>query len=423
MKTKTVSALIACIVLAGLLGTCAMEDAGDKVTVSFDSKGGAAVNSVSLDRGGTLGGKYPTPAQRDGFVFKGWYDGFTECTRDTEIFTNLKLVAHWEDVYVIVTFDSAGGMPVFAPVLVPKGGVLGVRFPGYPRLKGSAIESWTYKDEKGEDAVLDKDTPVSANVTATAKWRQLAEFTVTFNSGENATPVAPIKVYQGECIDEWEDRFAGFVPEYQGDVPLPARGRSFRDWVYDPSGQNTVYTGRTPITRNVTLVAQWRYVIDEETFTIDLSKSLNAVPNHELLNYPLPVVSVNPGGGYVYTFTERNSAIAIETPARFRELMMVANSLTVEVDGQADPESRIFRLLIGDTITYAEGWNSTKNLDPTLVPLSELRQRDLVIEETNLKNKPETVNYVFFQTNRGLDNNGIEQLTVAVIQSIKITVR
>jgi uncharacterized repeat protein (TIGR02543 family) len=400
-----------------------MEEAGDMVTVSFDSRGGAAVRSVSLVRGGTLGGKYPTPASRDGFVFNGWYDGFTECTRDTEIFTDLKLAAHWQDVYVTVTFNSAGGEPDFPPVLVPKGGVLGVRFPGYPRLKGNVIQNWTYKNEKGEDAVLSKDTPVTADITATAKWRQLTEFTVTFDSGENATPVDPIKVYQGECIDEWEDRFAGFVPEYQGDVSPPAKGLAFRDWVYDPAGQNTIYTGRTPITRNVTLVARWRYVIDEETFTIDLSKSLNAEPNHELLNYPLPAVSANPGGGYVYTFTERNSAIAIETPARFRELMMVANSLTVEVDGQSDPESRIFRLLIGDTITYAEGWNSTKNLEPTLVPLSELRQRDLVIEETNLKNKPETVNYVFFQTNRGLDNQGIEQLTVAVIKSIKITVR
>jgi hypothetical protein len=345
------------------------------------------------------------------------------------------LVAHWDDEIVTVTFDSNGGAPTFAPIKVPKNGTLGLRFPSDPRRQGYTLEDWLYD----EDTFLDRDTPITSNITAKAKWKALTEYTVTFNVGEGAETVAPMKVYSGDCIDEWEVRLP--APEYTGEVPLPATGRSFREWIYDPTGHNIIYTGRTPVTNNITLVAQWRYIIDEETFDIDLSYCLT-IPgdeytqlindsyytrregdNHPLLNYPLPAVAVNDDGDYVFTFTERNSAIAIETSAEFRELMLVANSLTVELEGTAEPADRIFRILIGDTITYAEGWNATNNLNPTLVPIEELKSRDLVINETVRKDKPSTVNYVFVQTNRDLGNNGIEQETTLVLKSIKFTLR
>jgi hypothetical protein len=444
MKTKITFALIACTVLMSLLMTCTMEteEVQGKITVTFDSKGDDLYGSVTLVKGGSLGDSYPTPAEREGFKFKGWYDGFNECTRDTEIYVDLTLVAHWIGTeFVIVTFDSNNGTPDFAPISVPKGGALGVRFPSNPRRYGFALENWTYKNENNEDIVFDKDTPITANITITAQWSELTtEYTVTFSTGTGATTIAPIKVYEGECIDEWEARFSSFVPQYTGEVSPPAKGRSFREWIYDPTGLNIIFTGRTPVTRNITLVAQWRYVIDVETFDIDLSYCLT-IPgdeytdliqgtnytryvgdNHPLLNYPLPTVEFK-NDAYVFTFSGKNSAIAIETPEYFRELLLVANSVTVEVEGTAEPASRLFRILIGDTITYAEGWNATKNISPTLVPLEELSRRDLVIEESVLKEKPSTANYVFIQTNRDLGNNGLDVTTIATIKSIKVTLR
>jgi hypothetical protein len=415
MKTRIIFALAAGIAL--ILCACALEEVHDTITVRFDSVGGAGISPVTLDRGESLGGRYPVPAQRDGLEFKGWYDGFTECTRNTGIYVDLTLVAHWENELLTVTFNSNGGVPDFAPIMVPKGSSLGVRFPVNPRRLGYTLENWLYD----EGAVLGIDTPITAGITAAAQWKALTEYTVTFTVGDDAVPVDPIKVFAGDCIDEWEVRLP--TPEYTGTVPPPATGRSFREWIYDPSGQNIIYTGRTPVTGNITLVAQWRYVIPVEEFEIDLSGSLAALPNHELLNYPLPTVEVNQDGDYVFTFTEKNSAIAIETSAEFRELMLVANSLTVEVEGTSSPDDRLFRLLIGDTITYAEGWNATRNLNPTLVPIAELARRDLVIEEGNIKSKPDIVNYVVIQTNRGLDNSGIEQETTLVLKSVKFTVR
>jgi len=419
MKTKITFTLIASIVLMSFLMTCAMEETHDLITVTFDSKGGADVESVTFDRGKSLGDKYPTPT-KDGVEFNGWYDGFTECTRDTKIYVDVTLIAHWEEELVTVTFNSNNGMPTFAPITIPKGGVLGVKFPSNPRRKGYNFENWSISG-----AVINKDTPITADITATAQWKSLTQYNVTFNTGTGATTINPIKVYAGDCIDEWENRYSSFIPTYTDPVPLPATGRSFKEWIYDPSGQNIIYTGRTPVTSDITLDAQWRYVVEEEDFKVNLSYCLNALPNHELLNYPLPTVTVNDNGDYVFSFSGANSAIAIETSERLRELLLVANSITVEVEGTAEPADRLFRVLIGNTITYAEGWNLTKNHSPDpMIPFEQLKSKDLVIEEGNRTAKPDDVNYVFIQTNRvGATGQAYETPTVATIKSIKITVK
>ncbi|GBU29625.1 hypothetical protein R84B8_03198 [Treponema sp. R8-4-B8] len=442
MKTKITFALIASAVLMSFFMACALEEIKYPITVSFDSRGGTNVKPVTLERGQSLGGKYPTPTI-DGAAFKTWYDGFNECTKDTKLYVDVTLVAHWEYELVTVTFDSNNGTPDIAPITVPKGSNLGVRFPSNPRRQGYTLDKWSY----GDNAVLTSDTPITANIDATAQWRQLGEFTVTFNTGAGATTINSIKVYAGDCIDEWENRYSNLIPQYTDPVPPPATGRSFREWVFDPDGQNIIYTGRTPITRNTTLVAQWRYVVEEKTFNIDLSYCLT-VPgeeyedtvgegdkaqvytrhrgdNHPLLNYPLPTVTLNDDGAYVFTFSEKNSAIAIETSEELRALLLVANSVTVEVDGTAGPDDRLFRILIGNTITYAEGWNLTKNHSPDpMIPFEQLKQKDLVIEEGNREKKPDDVDYVFFQTNRiGATGQDYDTPTVATIKSIKITVR
>jgi len=444
MKTKITFTFTVSIVLMIFLMTCAMEEAKDLITVTFDSKGGTELKSVTLDRGSSLGGKYPTP-EKDGVGFFGWYDGFTECTKDTKIYVDVTLIAHWDDELVTVTFNSNSGIPNFTPITIPKGGVLGVKFPSNPRRQGYTLDKWTYK-ENGVNTELNRYTQVTDNITATAQWKKLSELTVTFNTGDGATTINPIKVYEGDCIDEWTNRYSSLIPQYTDSVPLPATGRAFKEWIYDPSGQNIIYTARTPVTRNITLVAQWRYVLTETTLDIDLAYCLS-VPgeeyedvvgegdkqqtytrhrgdNHPLLNYPIPTTEVDEDGNYVFTFEGKNSGIAIETSEELRELLLVANSVTVEVDGTVEPADRLFRLLIGNTVVYAEGWNLTDNHKPDpMIPFEQLEEKDLVINEGNRKNKPTNVDYVFIQTNRDNAQNGLDVTTTATIKSIKITVK
>jgi hypothetical protein len=455
MKTKIIFALITSIILMSIFAACDLEEMKDPITITFDSRGGPKVKSITIERGSSLGGKYPTP-KKDDSVFNGWYDEFTECTKDTKIYVDVTLFAHWDDELVTVTFNSNNGTPDFTPIMIPKGGVLGVKFPYNPKRQGYTFLNWAYSKD-GISIAVTNDTIITNDLTLMARWRQFTtQYTVTFNCGTGATTLDPIKVYPGDCIDEWENRYSTFIPEYTASVPLPATGRSFKEWIFDPfpdvddklPHQNIIYTGRTPVTDNITLVAQWRYVIEETTFTIDLGYCLT-IPgdeytdnvngtdytrhrgdNHPLLNFPLPTVTTKGTEGsedyaYVFTFNGANSAIAIETSEHLRELLTVANSVTVEIDGTAEPNDRLFRILIGNIVTYAEGWNLTKNHSPDpMIPFEDLKKKDLVIDEVNRGNKSDLNTYVVFQTNRiGSTGQSYETPTVATIKSIKITVK
>ncbi|GBU27987.1 hypothetical protein R84B8_01543 [Treponema sp. R8-4-B8] len=85
------------------------------------------------------------------------------------LYVDVTLVAHWDYELVTVTFDSNNGTPDIAPITVPKGSNLGVRFPSNPRRQGYTLDKWSY----GDNAVLTSNTPITANIDATSQWRQL----------------------------------------------------------------------------------------------------------------------------------------------------------------------------------------------------------------------------------------------------------
>jgi len=76
-------------------------------TVTFDSAGGNNIGSVELEKGQSLGNRYPVPvkpnADYHNFVFIGWFDisdeeNPVEYTKDTLINGSVKLTAKWQDV-------------------------------------------------------------------------------------------------------------------------------------------------------------------------------------------------------------------------------------------------------------------------------------------------------------------------------------
>ena len=71
-------------------------------TVTFDSAGGTACNSITVTEGGTYK-DLPTP-EKDGYTFDGWYNGETKVQKDDKvsITSDITLTAHW-------TFNSSSG--------------------------------------------------------------------------------------------------------------------------------------------------------------------------------------------------------------------------------------------------------------------------------------------------------------------------
>jgi hypothetical protein len=420
MKTKITFLLSAIIVVTGLVITCQLEEIEEeKVTVTFDSNGGSPVKPVTLGRGGSLGGSYTIPSRDEAnFTFSGWYDGFTEYTGKTGIYADITLTAKWAEIveYASVSFNSNGGTPI-GSIAVVKGGVLGSQFPAAPRKKGYAFDQWLINGVK-----LTKDTVIANNSTAIAQWEEVAlTYTVSFDSNGAITVPEPIVVFAGDCINEWEARFP----------PDPEHSDQFaflKGW-YDE--QSVPYTGRTPITKNVDLTAEWGIRVPKETIELDLSDFTT-----EHFNIAGAEQAEFADGTLTVTFTAENQGISIVNPDRLRELLAIANSVTVEIDGSVNYEDRLFRVLIGNPHKLGREWNATKSHDN--VPFAELN-RVLEIEEDNRRhdgdatvwgddnNPPNTpdmhrINFLFIQARGTNPAHTPADPTVVTLRSVKITI-
>ena len=220
-------------------------DTKPRVTVTFDDPaGGNKIASVTIERGTSLGGKLPKNLTRDGpYEFYGWFEGALQYFPNTPVGADVTLTARWTDEFVTVSFDFPEGMKPdvqIADVTAIRDMPLGpLGFPVTPRLKGYAFDCWLLD---GEEFTF--EDPVPDDITLMASWVAKKEFTVKFEPGPGGPPNSEIKVYENECIDEWEVRF----PEKPKTNTVNPKA-FFVTWYDD---ENREYDGRTPITRNLT---------------------------------------------------------------------------------------------------------------------------------------------------------------------------
>jgi hypothetical protein len=263
------------LALGCLFITCEL-DTAQFATVTFeDPIGENIVEPVTLKRGETLGGKLPESYEKAGFVFRGWFDGGTQYFPTSPVGADITLITRWSPIleYATVSFafvepDSDGYLikPVseILPITVEKGQPLGFSlFPINPRAKGWEFDTWYMEDGKEFTTA----TPIVEDMTVTATWIQkTSKYTVTFDPGPGVTPIpAPIEVFAGECINEWENRFP------RNPTRNPINARAFFVMWHDE--EKRVYTGRTPITRDVKITGKWGL----PPFVVDFDKHLEYV--------------------------------------------------------------------------------------------------------------------------------------------------
>lgn len=138
-------------------------------TVSFDTGGGSDVKAQTVRRGGTV--SKPTDPTRAGYLFGGWYQGDAKYDFSTPVSADLTLSAHWRAYpsakVFTVSFDTAGGSKVASQKV--KDGAKASR-PADPTRSGYSFDGW-YKG----GAKYDFSTPVTADVTLTARWKAVSE--------------------------------------------------------------------------------------------------------------------------------------------------------------------------------------------------------------------------------------------------------
>ena len=139
-------------------------------TVSFDPGNGQMISDRSVRAGQAI--SEPKAPTRSGYVFDGWYTaktGGSQYDFSTPVTADLNLYAHWTAVApktFTVSFDTAGGSKV-ASQKVREGAR--VSEPADPTRSGHSFDGW-YKG----DAKYDFSTPVTADLTLTARWKAKA---------------------------------------------------------------------------------------------------------------------------------------------------------------------------------------------------------------------------------------------------------
>lgn len=175
-------------------------------TVSFDTGGGSDVKAQTVRRGGTA--SRPSDPTRAGFLFDGWYKGDSKYDFSTPVNADTTLTAHWkadttEPKFFTVSFEPGNGQPNWGDCI---GAGLTVPRPSDPTRSGYVFDGWYTTKSGGSkvasqkvregarvsepadpprsghsfdgwykgDAKYDFSTPVTADLTLTARWRAKA---------------------------------------------------------------------------------------------------------------------------------------------------------------------------------------------------------------------------------------------------------
>ena len=163
-----------------------------------------------------------------------------------------------------VTFNAYGGFPTPDEQHV-KSGEKAV-LPVAPTLKGYTFAFWYLGEDEQNATAYDFDTPVTGDITLTAKWN-INKYTVTFDS-YGGTPVPPKQEVE-----------YGFTATKPDDPTL--KGHTFAFWYLGEDEQNaTAYDFGTPVTENITLTAKWN--INKYTVTFDTDGGTPVPPNQEV---------------------------------------------------------------------------------------------------------------------------------------------
>ena len=213
-------------------------------TVTFDSYGGTPVPPKQEVEYGHAATKPADPTLK-GYTFAFWYLGEDEQNAtaydfNTPVTGDITLTAKWNINKYTVTFNSYGGTPV-PPAQEVEYGHTATK-PADPTLKGYTFAFWYLGEDEQNATAYDFNTPVTENITLTAKWN-INKYTVTFNS-YGGTPVPPVQEV-----------------EYGLTATKPAApektGYTFDGWYLG----DEKYDFSAAVEQNITLTAKWHVTL------------------------------------------------------------------------------------------------------------------------------------------------------------------
>jgi len=227
-------------------------------TVTFETNGGSAIDSLIVAEGGTMA--EPTAPTKAGYTFDGWFtdsDLTTPAVFPLTITADITLYANWTVNYT-VTFDTNGGSAIDS-VIVAEGGT--VAEPTAPTKAGSTFDGWFTDSDLTAAAVF--PLTITSDTTLYAKWTvNDISYTVTFDTN-GGSAIDPQSVPEGGTVAE---------------PTAPTRaGYTFAGWFTDNNTFASQVIFPYTVNASVTFYANW--VAGTYTAVIHNADDLNNVRN------------------------------------------------------------------------------------------------------------------------------------------------
>lgn len=150
-------------------------------TITFDTAGGSSIDPITQNYGTVV----VTPANptREGYTFTGW-DIAVPTTMPAQ---NMTITAQWRVNSYTITFNTDGGSPI-EQITQDYGTV--ITAPSDPVKEGYTFTGW--------DIAVPATMPAQ-NMIITAQW-SINQYTITFVTPDDATPVAAITGNYGDAV-------------------------------------------------------------------------------------------------------------------------------------------------------------------------------------------------------------------------------
>ncbi len=227
--------------------------------VTFDSQGAtveADPTSKTVISPATSVGTLPTPPQKTGYNFGGWYTEINgvgpKFTAGKVVTGDIKVYAEWETYSYTVTFYAEGATidpnPKTITVATPATTV--GTLPSPPEKTGYIFGGW-YTENNGQGNVFTADSVVTLEMTVYAKW-DTYNYTIAFN-GQSAmvdpNPTSKAVISPATTVDT---------------LPIgPSKtGFIFAGWYTAINGSGAKFTDTTLVTASDTVYAKWTTLTD-----------------------------------------------------------------------------------------------------------------------------------------------------------------
>lgn len=215
-------------------------------TVTFDGQGATkAANpaSIAVEPPTVTVGQLPTPPEKSGFGFEGWYmepeGAGGEFTASTVVTGNITVYAKWNQNYrYTVRFDDQGATTPVGEISKEVGApntTVGL-LPSEPANNGYIFGGWNTESD-GTGNVFTANTVVSNNITVYAKWIPIFTYTIE-NSNIKITALT----------DAGKELSSIVIPDTVDGIPVTIIGSNGYVNAYKPSNLTSLTIGRNVIT-------------------------------------------------------------------------------------------------------------------------------------------------------------------------------